>query len=67
MKERAHEPYKEPKIDPVLEIHEKAPPDDEPLTVDDRAALIEGNREYALGNTVSREETLRRIREETTG
>ena len=47
--------------DPVLKALRDAPPDDEPLTEEDIAALQEAYEDLAQGRVVSHEEARRRL------
>ncbi len=47
--------------DPVLRAIAEAPPDDEPVTEEDLAALAEARADLASGRTVSHEEARRRL------
>ena len=49
--------------DPLRRALETAPVDDEPLTDDDRAAIREGRKEYAQGESVSHDEIKRLLSE----
>jgi predicted transcriptional regulator len=46
--------------DPMLRALAKAPEDDEPWTVEDEAAIVEGRADAAAGRTLSHEEMLRK-------
>lgn len=47
--------------DPVLKVLQDAPPDDEPLTEEDVAALEEAYEDLAQGRIFSHEEVRRRL------
>lgn len=48
-------------MDPAILIHMNAPPDDEPLTDEDEAALEEALEEYRRGELISAEEIKREL------
>lgn len=49
--------------DPLRLLLEAAPPDDEPVTEDDLAAIREGLEEHSRGETIPHEEVKRLLRE----
>lgn len=53
--------------DPVMEVLEAAPLDDEPVTEDDLRSLEEGWQDYLAGRTISSEEVKRKFREQAAG
>lgn len=49
--------------DPVARFFDDAPPDDEPVTAEEEAAIAEANAAIAAGDTIPLEEFLRELAE----